>query len=56
MAALGYRSLTADQLVQMRIHGVTPEFVRTLQQQGIRTRSADQLVRLRISGFRADRR
>jgi hypothetical protein len=35
----------------MRIHGVSPAFVRSLQVHGMKDLSADQLVRLRISGF-----
>ena len=52
MRTLGYRDLTADQLVQMRIHGVSPEYVRSLQAAGMAPISPDQLVRLRIAGFR----
>jgi hypothetical protein len=40
----------------MRIHGVTPDYVRSLQESGISLPSAEQLVRLRISGFRPQRR
>ena len=49
--ALGYRDIPTSKLVQMRIHDVTPEFIRNLRSQGIASPSADQLVRLKISGF-----
>ena len=35
----------------MAIHGVTPDFVRSLRKAGMAPVSADQLVRLRLSGF-----
>jgi hypothetical protein len=51
LAALGYRNLTADDLVSLRIHGVSADYVRRLQQNGMTQLSADQLVRLRLAGF-----
>ena len=51
LAALGYRNFSADDLVNLRIHGVSPEYVRRLAQTGMARMSADQLVRLRLAGF-----
>ena len=56
MAALGYRNFSADELVTMRIHGVSPEYVASLQRAGMTHLSADELVRLRLAGFDASRR
>ena len=54
--ALGYRDFSADDLVSMRIHGVTAEYVGSLQRAGMAHLSADQLVRLRLAGFDASKR
>ena len=51
LGALGYRNLSADDLVALSIHGVTADYVRRLQQNGMNRLSADQLVRLRLAGF-----
>jgi hypothetical protein len=51
MSSLGYRGLSVDQLVSMRIHGVTPDYVRAFKARGYTPPDADQLVRMRISGF-----
>ena len=51
MAALGYEGFTAEELVKLRIHGVTSDYARSLQAQGMKELDAEQLVRLKISGF-----
>jgi Mn-dependent DtxR family transcriptional regulator len=51
LAALGYRNLSAEELVSLRIHGVSADYVRRLKQNGMTQLSADQLVRLRNAGF-----
>jgi hypothetical protein len=35
----------------MRIHGVTPDFIRKLQSRGMKNLSIDQMVNLRIHGI-----
>jgi hypothetical protein len=50
LRALGYADLTADQIVSLRIHGVTGEFIRQANAGGQRRRPVDELVRLRIGG------
>jgi len=40
----------------MRIHGVSPDYVRSLQSAGMARISPDQLVRLRLAGFRPSNR
>lgn len=51
MAALGYQGFTADELVKLKIHGVTSDYARSLQVHCMKNLDADQLVRLKISGF-----
>ena len=50
MGELGYRDLSAEDLVALRIHGVTSQFVRELADLGYRTLSASQLRNMRIHG------
>jgi hypothetical protein len=48
---LGYDGVDVQRLVTMRIHGVTPAFIRNLQSRGMRNLSIDQLVSMRIHGI-----
>jgi beta-lactamase regulating signal transducer with metallopeptidase domain len=43
--------LTPDQIIQMRIHGVTPEFIESIRRQGFDDISIKQLVEMRIHGI-----
>src|SRR5207244_7859369 len=47
---LGYRNLPPDQLIALRIHGATPEFVRAMKGLLPGAPSVDQLVVMRIHG------
>jgi bla regulator protein blaR1 len=49
MEAAGMHDLTIDQLVAMKIQGVTPEYVRGLQAQGLHP-DAENLVAMKIQG------
>jgi Zn-dependent protease with chaperone function len=49
LAAAGYRDLSADDLIRLKIHGVTPEFARQIQAAGFQP-TAEDLVKLRIHG------
>jgi len=51
MQSLGYKHPEPEQLVAMRIHGVTPEFVSNLRSRGMQNLSIEQLVNLRIHGI-----
>ena len=48
MAALGYPSLTPEQLIELRSQDVGPDYVRELAEAGYRDLSPDQLVALRV--------
>jgi bla regulator protein blaR1 len=50
MDALGYPSLTAEQLIALRSQGVGPEYVRDLAGAGYGKLSPDQLLMLRAQG------
>jgi beta-lactamase regulating signal transducer with metallopeptidase domain len=49
MKAAGIGEVTVDQLIAMKIQGVTPEYVRGLHEQGFHP-TADELVGMRIQG------
>jgi Zn-dependent protease with chaperone function len=49
LAAAGYRDLSVDQLIKLKTHGVTPEYVRGMQAAGLQP-SADELAKLRVHG------
>jgi len=49
MEALGHRGLTSEQLVELRLSGVTPEYARELAELGY-TLSREQLIALRLQG------
>jgi len=51
--AEGYTDLTVDEAVSMRIHGITPAYVRDLRAAGIRP-TVDQLISFRIHGVQPD--
>jgi beta-lactamase regulating signal transducer with metallopeptidase domain len=49
LKAAGLEDLTADRLIAMKIHSITPEYVRGLHDQGLHP-NADDLVAMRIHG------
>ena len=49
--ALGFKHPDADDLVAMRIHGVTPEFISNMQSRGMKDLTIDKLVNLRVHGI-----
>lgn len=49
LAALGYKDLTVDQLIALKVHGVTTEFVRDLLAAGLKLKM-DEIVALQIHG------
>jgi len=53
MDALGYKSLSAEQLIALRHQGVGPQYVKELADAGYKDLSAEQLVGLRAQGVSA---
>ncbi|MHB8500155.1 MAG: hypothetical protein ACYDCG_15890 [Candidatus Acidiferrales bacterium] len=51
MNDLGYRNLSADDLVARRIHGVDVGFVKESREHGYKHPSIDDLIELRIQGL-----
>ena len=50
-AGLGYKHPDPDELIAMRIHQVTPEYISDLRLRGMHDLSIDQLVSMRIHGI-----
>jgi beta-lactamase regulating signal transducer with metallopeptidase domain len=50
MVAVGFRNLTVDQLIELKIHGVTPEFASAIKQAGFAGVTPDELIQLQIHG------
>lgn len=50
---LGYGKLTGEQLLELRIHGVTPEYIQEIGNAGYRELSPERLVEFRISSVDA---
>jgi hypothetical protein len=48
---LGYKHPDPDELIAMRIHNVTPEYISDMRSRGIKDLSIDQLVSMRIHGI-----
>ena len=54
MRAEGYDSLSLEQLIQFRDHGVTVDFIRELRDLGYSHLPAESLVRMRDHGVSPD--
>ena len=48
--AAGFRNLTVDELIELKIHGVTPEFALAVKQAGYPNVTARELVEMAIHG------
>ena len=53
MDRAGYRNLSVDQLIAMKIHGVTPDYINEIKSLGWNA-NPDQLVSMRIHGVNAE--
>jgi DNA-binding winged helix-turn-helix (wHTH) protein len=51
---LGYTNLSVDELIKLRNHGVTPEFIEGLKTHGYGSLSIEQLLKLRNHGVTAE--
>jgi beta-lactamase regulating signal transducer with metallopeptidase domain len=54
IVAAGFRNLTVDELIELKIHGVTPEFVTAVKQAGFPHVTASELVEMSIHGIDLD--
>jgi beta-lactamase regulating signal transducer with metallopeptidase domain len=54
IVAAGFRNLTVDELIYLKIHGVTPEFAMAVKQAGFTNVTAHELVEMAIHGVDAD--
>jgi hypothetical protein len=52
---LGYKSVTLDNLIRIRDHGVTPDYAKALKALGYDGLTVDDLVMLRDHGLTAER-
>lgn len=50
MEAAGFKNLTADELISMKIQGVTPSYVKEIRALGLQP-SADEFVGMRVQGI-----
>jgi beta-lactamase regulating signal transducer with metallopeptidase domain len=50
IVAAGFRNLTVDELIDLKIHGVTPEFALNVKQAGFTNVTAHELVDMSIHG------
>jgi beta-lactamase regulating signal transducer with metallopeptidase domain len=50
IVAAGFRNLTVDELIELKIHGVTPEFASAVKQAGYTDVTAQELIQMSIHG------
>ena len=53
MEATGFKNLTVDELMAMKIQGVTPEYVREIHELGLQP-TPDELVGMRVQGITSE--
>ena len=53
MEAAGFKNLTVDELMAMKIQGVTPEYVREIHELGLQP-TPDELVGMRVQGITSE--
>jgi beta-lactamase regulating signal transducer with metallopeptidase domain len=54
ITAAGFRNLTVEELIDLKIHGVTPEFARAVKQAGYTQVTPRELVEMAIHGVDVD--
>jgi len=50
MEAAGFKNLTADELIGMKVQGITPAYVREIREQGFQP-SPDELIGMKVQGI-----
>ncbi|HXY24485.1 MAG TPA: M56 family metallopeptidase [Candidatus Acidoferrum sp.] len=50
MEAAGFKNLTADELIAMKVQGITPAYVREIREQGFQP-NADELIGMKVQGI-----
>lgn len=50
LAQAGYGNLEVDEIVEMKVHGITPDFIRQMSAAGFGKLTSRQLVELRVHG------
>jgi beta-lactamase regulating signal transducer with metallopeptidase domain len=53
MEAAGFKNLTVDELISMKIQGVTPGYVKEMRELGLQA-TPDELIGMRVQGITAD--
>lgn len=53
MSAAGLKDLTVDQLISLKIQGVTPEYVKTIRDLGFKV-DADEVIAMKVQGITPD--
>ena len=53
MKAEGFDNLSADDLISMKVQGITPEYIHEIRAEGL-TPSADELVGMKVQGINAE--
>jgi beta-lactamase regulating signal transducer with metallopeptidase domain len=51
MAAAGYKNLTIDQLIELKMQGVTADYIRAMKEAGYDKLSIHELIAMRIQGI-----
>src|SRR6266704_1720007 len=51
MQAAGLKDLTVDQVIAMKVQGVTPEYVKALQAAGFKDLKSDQIIGAKVQGI-----
>ena len=48
---MGFKEVSLSKAVEMKIHGVTPQYIKQMQEKGYKNLDLDEYIRLKIHGF-----